>query len=692
MIPKYRHSKNTPYITKDEKTSFIDKMQSKPVPKEKERDPLVDLQVYQPETKPSQKKVAPNLWTPITTQNPYNFPKELQNQLTTPYPNAHYAPNNVPVVKNYNISVGGPEVDHIKVSSIFEDMLPMNNIKDTYNSLGERLVLNDYIRSVFIKKNDGEDINLEGGGENCLISYLKFLQLNPNVTKAYSINPYKNLPDNMLIYKSCYPIRYDPNTLSVSCAKNSVGMNIRIYKMTLGEYYVKNKSGINYYDYDLWREIAWYEFVRENIIKRKMCPNFVVFYSYFINENCKIDFDKVSDAKKSNRISSGTTLQGGGDRDTESKVNKDPSDITHIPKRLRDNTLSSNVTQIPARTLNDGIGVNTLSRLEKDPTEYSGKALVALTESPNYNLYEWASKMYELDGNIKRMINTGFHSDKVWYSIIFQIMSSLYALQKHKIAFRNYKIDENIYVKELSYHNNINTYWKYNINGVNFYIPNHGYLVLFDSNFKDKNSSNSIIKNTSEKNKYKIYTNNFGGKPYKEEDINKLCFKAFLNTVNSNNFSDSFVNKGGVRPPDNVLNLLKEIHEKASEESTPIDIGFYIMTYMTMFMNNRIGTYLDEQEANNIRKNDARQFKSGKIVVHETESDSYKFVLYLGDGVIPGKSKIFTKDDNNLKEIIEQEVSSFNLHHYSRFEPITQKFRTGEALLNEENLIESYIM
>lgn len=628
--------------------------------------------MYQPKTN-TQTKVPPNLWTPITTQNPYTFPSQLlKEQLTTPFPGSYspytHVPNNIPIINNYNISVGGPEVDHIRLSSIFEDMLPMDKVNETYNSVSERLTLNDYIRSVFIRKMDGEDIDLEGGGNGCLVSYLKFLQLNPNSTSAYSINPYKNLPDNMLIYKSCYPIRYDPKTLSVACAKNSVGLNIRIYRMSLGEYYVKRDSRKGYQDYDLWREIAWYEYVRENILKRKHSPNFVNFYAYFINEKSKIDFDKVAYAKDRNRYSKQlVTGQKGG--------------YTIVPQYHKQ--------------LNPSVPVEVtgkLEQMENNPDAYSGKALVALTESPNFNLYEWASKVYELDGNIKRMINTGFHTERVWFSVIFQIMSALYTLQKHKIAFRNFKVDENIYIKELSYHDNVNTFWKYVVDGVEFYVPNQGYLVLFDSNFKNLNKSSETVIKSEKKNRFKIYTNKFGGLPYKEDHIDKLCFKAFLETVGSNTFSESFINAGGVRPPESVLRLLERINAEANDPSSPKNIGYYITTYMTMFMNNRIGTYLDENEVLNIRRNDTRTFRKGEIVVQETEADSYKFVMYVGDGRYPGKSLVLTKDDDNFNnnDLIEQDVSNFNIHHYSRFEKITQKFNPGEAALNEENMIEVY--
>jgi len=622
---------------------------------------LVDLTVYQP-SQPPQKpsKVHPSLWTPITTQNPYNLPSMMtSNPMTSPYPGAFhpgqvgpmYDPNyDIPIIKQYNIDVSGPDIDHAKLSSIFEDMLPIDNIKETYNTLSERLTLNDFIRSTFIKNHDGEDIRLTGtGGESCLVSYLKFIRLNPNVTKAYATNPYKNLPENTLIYKSCYPIRYDDSKRSVICARNSVSINIRIYKMNIEEYFMKVNSQRN--DparYNIWREIFWYEYVREQILKRRMCPNFVNMYSYFVEQDSKIDFNKLKEAKENK---STCTSQG--------KVN-----INDLEEALRER-----------------------------PRDYSGRVLVALTESPHYNIYEWASKAYERDGNVHRMVNTGFHTKQVWLSVFFQMISALYTLQKCKIGFRNFAIDENFFVKEISKQNN-NTFWRYCIDGIEYYVPNEGFLVQFDSNFKEDKKLYQVGDKPSNKPRYKIYSNRIGGEEFKEEDIEKLVFKSFLKTVNPNSFSKRFENAGGVRPPESVMSLITKIYTDANSPNASKNIGYYLSNYFTMFMNNRVGTYLDEAELNNLRRNDTRDFTKGRIVVQETEADSYKFVMYLGSSKTPGYSSVMTREETNTysNDLIHQDVPTSTLYHYSRFENITQKFKAGEPIRSDEFCLETYIM
>jgi hypothetical protein len=230
---------------------------------------------------------------PVYTSHPFAPPQYQQPQ--------YYMTNQPPIIKNYTIDVTGPVTNHGKLNMIFEDVLPSTQFSNTSNTIGERLNIYQFIRSVFVKSHDGENIKLEGDGDNSLLSYLKFMELNPYNTNQFSNNPYKGLPDDMLIYRSCYPIRFDKSSLSINCAKSSLGMNIRIYRLTYGEYNVKQNETKNYYDYNVWRELAYYEFIREQIIKQNVCPNFPVMFAYFICENCNIDFNKIANIKGKNR-------------------------------------------------------------------------------------------------------------------------------------------------------------------------------------------------------------------------------------------------------------------------------------------------------------------------------------------------------------------------------------------------------
>ena len=93
------------------------------------------------------------------------------------------------------------------------------------------------------------------------------MDLNPYNSHRFSLNPYKGLPKGFLLYRSCYPIRRDERQdTNVICAPESTGINVRIYKLTEGAYLVNKLSNIlDYTDFDEWREISFYEFIREKL-------------------------------------------------------------------------------------------------------------------------------------------------------------------------------------------------------------------------------------------------------------------------------------------------------------------------------------------------------------------------------------------------------------------------------------------
>ena len=178
--------------------------------------------------------------------------------------------------------------------------------------------------------------------------------------------------------------------------------------------------------------------------------------------------------------------------------------------------------------------------VKPNPDAYTGKALIALTESPTYNLISWATKTYEQEGNINRMISTGFHDEKEWFSVLFQIMAGLYTLQNHEIAFRNFKIQDCIYIKDLRQFGNSNSHWRYKIDGIDYYVPNYGYLVLIDTNYREIEQSDATLLAKDSKFKHRIESTIFGqySKSTKLSDIcGYNCFKAFVD-VRSNESDD----------------------------------------------------------------------------------------------------------------------------------------------------------
>lgn len=673
--------------------------------------PLVDLQVY-PAPKPKsgpKPSVDPTLYLPMYNKTPF-LPPQYQLPGANPY---YFVPNTqMPFIKQYNINVSGPVTDHGKIGTIFEDVMPTAQFSNTFNTLEERIDITHYIRHTFLNgKPDGSDIDLEGAGDNSLLSYLKFMELNPYNTNHFSNNPYKGLPDDTLIYRSCYPIRYDRYSNSVQCAKNSVGMNIRIYRMSIGEYRIKQSDNTNYYDYDLWREIEYYQYIRNNIIKQKVCPNFVSMHAYFISENCNIDFDKILQLKGKYRTDQNKDDQTRLGKSLYSIINKahdyfdkklDENSRNYKPLVLNGGNQNQNQNQnqvgqgffMPNKRIENNDKYKAIGP-DLNDQDYVGTALVSLTESPTYNFLAWASKTYELEGNRRINIHTGFHKTEVWYSILFQLMVALHVMQKEGIAFRNFYLEENVYIKDIEIHGNIRKYWKYIINGYEYYVPNYGYLLMIDSNYKDI-ENDDVSLGTSKKKKFKIYSNIYEKDNYRQEDISDLCFKGFQKAFSPNSFSNSFINKGGIKPKEEIIRLLEDIYKEAMTKKEK-KVIYYINKYMRMFLNNRIGTYLNSAEKNLVRIDDPAEFEEGQIIVHRIQHDTFKFVLFKSSNgtvanILTQKEGSRTQAKSKINNIIKEQVPITSLFNYSKQENIMQLFKPNEANLNEDDLLETYII
>lgn len=717
--------------------------------------PMVDLQVYQPMQPKNQppKTINPAMYVP--TSLPVAGPG-YPPQFNPYWP--QYTPQLVsPVIKQYSIN-NAPflETTTLKMGSIREDILPSQLTTNTTNSLGERLNIHNFIRSVFIKTYDGEDIDIDGQGANSILRYLKFLELNPYCPETNIENPYMGMPADMLLYRSCYPIKYDEKTNSLQCSPNSLGMNVRIYTLSFAEYNIKKIDNHDFYEYDVWRELAYYEYIRENILKKKVCPNFILMHCYYISENCNIDKNKVLLLKGKSSKRFGPYIlflirQLNIYKDQLLKTKNHL--IANVPpfitqknimwfkqemailqtryRELRNLELSINEKQQFQKTEKLFVDIKTeldaLLKLFQSKTnlqnnvnnnnndildvkmnsgkfnspltqtlyDFSGKGLVTMTESPTYNFYDWASVKYEAQGNIHRMINTGFHTTDVWMSVLFQIMVGLYVLQKYRIVFRDFSIGDNIYIKDISEHNNIKKYWKYIIGSYEYYVPNYGYLVLFDTNYKDiEEPVNTLIPNKNNKQQYKIYSNIFEDGVYDDTQLYDQAFGAFVNTFSTNNLGATFSIGGGSAIPDDIRQLFGRITSDISKPNISNDIGMHIQKYMRCFMNNRVGTLLArETEGKFIEKIKTDPFNEGEVICQEISHDTFVFVIYVGDDPVNVGSKlILTKNNPNDKEVIlRDKIDITTLKHYSQYETITQTFKAGEVTFSEDNLIETYI-
>jgi hypothetical protein len=668
----------------------------------------------------------------------------------------NFTPNNVPVMNINKISLPNPSGEHIRISGIYEDTLPLDFDTSKFSSIKQRTVMFDYIRNILIKQGDGEDIDIRDGANSRrntnLLSYLKFLDLNPYHYDRYTNNPYKTLPDRMLLYRSCYPIRFNARNNISFCARNSIGMNVRFYDVTVGELKTKS-SGLEGNKFDLWREIYYYEYVREQIIKKGICPHFALLYCYYLSTNAGIRFDKLKQLKEDYKRNNYNHLTKMQEKELNDKYKKivaeqlgidyDKSRNTHDMSRYLENEFKQNRERRREESITGTIGTlhteifpngtMVYKKYEKNnnrdniPLRQSAKdnynnkhagtnfniedldinkssriCLIALTEAPNYNLFNWATKTYkkELLNPVHTMINTGYHSEEVWYSIIFQLLVSLHVMWENEIAFSNLTIEDNIYIKDLKTNDQSIGYWKYKINGCNYYLPNFGYLLLVDSLYKDLESTNNTMKENKNERKYKIYGRIDMEYETEDEIKNKKNRDKFVetsynnlkNVLNPNNFGKTFTSLGGTKPSIKIISLLENIYndinkDNSDEKGNTIK---YIEKYMRMYLNNRLGTSLLSSEIEHIDEDITyTSNRKGDLVPYKFKN-GYIWGMFL-ESIETNSVKILTKKSKNSKEMIEKVIARGNVKENISNNEVQQDYKPPHNL-SESEILETYFI
>jgi hypothetical protein len=642
-------------------------------------DPLLELKINQPlqqQYKPAMPEIYPSPYIPI--QNPY-FPYG-----PNPMVPWQFTPNNVPVIKKYNISLGNGNGDITRIANLFEDILPsVNNIPaNTFNTLNERLIMHNYIRSVFIKNSDGEDVLINGGPNNTsselinLLGHIKLLEINPYHSSDSTNNFMKTLPPNFMMYRSCYPIRMGNNN-NIECSATSIGMNIRIYLLNQFDISYKNNKEVHLKS-NVRRELWYYEFIRNEIIKKKLSPNFITIHSWYLTENTGIDFGKqrkltIYKTKYYNILAK----QFSEDKYTEIKNfimrfdidNKDERDykydLAKYNKYLRYCKLTGNNNAIVKYKFNSPDNDTEIIDHLKDSFS-TKKCMVILTEAPNQLLVDWGSRTYvNTNGPINKMIQTGYHEPKVWQSVYFQILMAMILMFDKGIYFTDFQI-HNIYIKDMKQSENSLGIWKYIYDGIEYFVPNYGYLVLIDSNFKQPEYSSDMIYNKL------IY--NIDGLIYNEKcdnnkklEIHDKCIESMINIFN---YTDDKI----TTDPD-FKHKLDQIHEelikikkltgselepelenkKISMKNLPL---FFITGAGFNFVHNRIGSFLTEDELKKINIDTLdvgtfkRNIKKKRICVYKNVP-IYCFVLFI--------STVETADGVETADVVENSELMVNI-------------------------------
>ena len=358
----------------------------------------------------------------------------LGNQMGYQYPIGHPMGHLISINKptKYNINVSTGNIGDIK--HVYKDLLPKNDTShDRYATISQRLNIANYNSLLFKKHyyNYNElDIHtkMSQSNQNETLSYLlghikiNTIYSNKNVGSTF-IN-IQNGRDNMIIFNVCNPI--DLNYYNqIICKDDSVRSHLRIYKL------FDVKTNINdeiKHLNNVILELFYYNKIKE-LIKNKRYPNFVLSYGEFFAPT-KIDFEGM--------------------------------------KALRDNAQNQPIK------LNTSTGNN---------------SLLMLTESVNINIIDWTKVKYEEKEpndfyvNVSQVIQTGYRTEEVWMSVLFQLIFAIYVLHKEKINFTNFTLRENVFINKINITPPNIKYWKYIINGAQYYVPNNEWLVMINSDF-----------------------------------------------------------------------------------------------------------------------------------------------------------------------------------------------------------------
>lgn len=669
-----RTSRNTPYITNVEKEVY--RSTKKAIDKRENirhgpgtKDPALTFELYE-KPKPVQPPTADysqymaDLW-PNKKFSPAAF-----KHLFKPTAAASFGPNmEIPMQQVYNINLPGPTGGHVEMNKIYENILPKKDGKLTANTLGERLQTYDFVRQILIRINDGEEISIDSSGHNSLLSYIKFMELNPNYYSPITDNPYSGLPYGLLIYRSCFPIKMDERSQSVACGDGPIGLNIRIYSLSYSELYSYRLRQPVYKEYDVWRELSFYEYLRENIIKTRQSPNFPLLYAFFMCPNENIDFFKL----KKHCVTQ------------KQQLTEDYKRFVQVHTALSKASPGIEVDMRYPRQLIDFLG-DSVAKLpdEINPTlqAYSGSTMILVTESPHHNLYQWASRKYRRDGIVEKMTSHGYHSQEVWMGVLFQIIQALYVLQIHGIYIRDMTIADNIYIKDLGFSGKPRGYWKYIVDDMTFYVPNYGYVVMIDSNYKDIYPTSMTADKC--KREYKIYTSNIFGKRYGLAQIRKKVYDNYKTIINSNSFTKEYTQNGVTRPPVEIMRLIDAMMTDPQE-----NLGKVLAKYFRPLMHNRIGTLLKRDiEIPHIRDN--VKPKVGDMVVEVLGEDLFKWCLVSeikNNGII----EVISKEAPDSSDHITKDIRIESIKGYSSSETPLQ-LSIGHNNFSEESLLDTYIV
>jgi len=640
-----------------------------------------------------------------------------------------------PIIKKYNISIQGLGGNLFNTSQVFEDLLPESNVgQHRMVSLSERTVLHNYIRSILIKRGDGEEIAFKDKDQELLnlLSYMKVLEINPYHFSRITNNALITMPENFLMFRSCYPIRVNKTNSNISCATDNINANIRIYSLSLYDMlaFKLNDGNVRKIFSDVWRELMTYTFLREEILKKKTSPHFPFLHTYYLTENSSIDFDEIKklqvdnfndDYNVTDRKIKNAMFKSSND---ERKVidTKDfiafTYDIDKMTKQVKSERIKSIKSIIDEKKVklrnekefiydnNNTININTRS----------SKCLVCITESPTMNIIDWSTKTYVIeDGPIRRQVSTGMHSDITWKSVIFQMLQAFMTLCNARVVIRDFSWPKNVFIKTFDDTGSVG-FWKYNINGIDYFIPNGKALVIIDSSYEQvaKGYTDEFTNGM----KFKIIGDFLNTPSYIEfektriqlqnniPDISDyvLMFKQFFNPSELDNM---FNLNGGIRPPEEIMDLITAMHEgidtlldppKTIEDLLTDIEHIFMIDNFGLFLHNKIGSIVTQMELPQLYETGHRitDCRKGDIVAVKLDTDSEQYVwgMFISGVNDPASGMYQILEMNNSDKSTIRYTREHRMYTQIRRSagPVKQNFGSDPKMANFDEMLETYTL
>ena len=169
-------------------------------------------------------------------------------------------------------------------------------------------------------------------------------------------------------------------------------------------------------------------------------------------------------------------------------------------------------------------------------------------------------------------------------------------------------------------------------------------------------------------------------------DYETKIWENYKNIISPNNFTKEHTQNNVNKPPEAIMTLLNNMFNDSEKDLTNV-----LKTHFTPLMNNRIGTYLKRDVEVPYIRDMTTKPKNGEMLIDMVAADTYKWVMMVEDGNMPGQIKIAFKNDPEDNDIQFKYVLMDSLKQFSPSEKIEQ---TSSVLNNmsEDSLLETYVL